>query len=81
MDDEDFEFDAVESNPIPGWKLRWIDVAALGVGFLHDIAAVVEETLDGAQALLCSHANYMFNRDQFHQEAAVELETILEEGE
>lgn len=76
--DDDCEF---ETEAIPGWKMRWIDVVALGVGFLHDVTAVVEETLDGAQQLICSHANYMWNRDQFHQEAAMELETILEEGE
>lgn len=78
MDDEDFEF--VECYQ-PSMPLRWQSVAAVFFGGVQGVLEEVSGVFAGLSGLMAADANYRTDRDQFRQEAAVELETILEEGE
>ncbi|HET6917234.1 MAG TPA: hypothetical protein VFH56_14165 [Acidimicrobiales bacterium] len=70
--------DEFETFTIPGRKARRIDWLITGIGFVKDATEVVASTLEGVQDLLCMHANYLFDREQFAEEAALEMETLLE---
>lgn len=79
MDDEDFEDDdECECEPVP-W--RWGILAAVAFSVARGTAESVADGLRTVEAYIYGDLNYRFQRDQFHQEAAMELETILEEGE
>jgi len=73
--DEDFDTDV-----IPGRKARGIDFLVIGLGFVSDVVCAVEQAVDLAQSVVCSHANWLVDREQFHEEAALELESIIEQA-
>ena len=73
--DEEFETEA-----FAGRKARKIDFLVIGLGFVSDVVAAVESAVDMTLSLACSHANWLVDREQFHEEAALELESIIEQA-
>lgn len=73
--DDDFTYER------PSRRLRWQNIAAV---VLSGTGAALEQIADTMEAiahqLMCG-GNYADDRDLFHQEAALELETLLEENE
>lgn len=79
MDDEGFDFEAdCECEPAP-W--RWGILAAAAFSVLRGTAESVANGLRTVEGYIYDDLNYRYQRDQFHQQAAIELETILEESD
>lgn len=74
--DEEFEVD--ETEPVSR-KFRKADLAVLAIGLIHGFVAAAYETTMTAYNLAGMHANYVVDRDTFHEEAALEIETITGE--
>jgi hypothetical protein len=74
---DDLEDDLEE--PRPARRLRWQTVAAIvlsGIGgALEQLAAIPE----AVACLLVADANHQDNRVAFHEEAALEIETLTQE--
>ena len=87
MDDEEFEFgeDVSESflsflgepTPPPFRRAKWQDVPVLGIGFLYNLAEAVTKSLADAHNLAAWHANFFVQQDEFHEQAAREIETMI----
>jgi hypothetical protein len=65
----------------PARQLQKIDAVVVTLEFFRQIAAAVADTLGSGVALVAAHANYNVERRQFHEEAALEIETITGEQE
>lgn len=74
MDDE-IEWEQ-EEDGIPYRRFMKADLAVLGLGLVAGIVGAVHETLSAAQTLAAYHANYINSRHDFHEEAALEIETL-----
>lgn len=62
----------------PSRQLRWQNVAAVVLSGAGCIIEQVADTLEAvAHQLMCA-GNYEDDRQAFHEEAAMELETLLE---
>lgn len=75
MDEEDLEYE--EESLTWSRKLQKADIFVLGFNLAAGIADAFAETLRSAQGLVAAHANYNFDQQQFHQEAALEIETLI----
>lgn len=74
-DDDEYEVDHLSR------RFRKADLAVLALGFIHGIVAAAHETTMTAYNLAAMHANYVVDRDKFHDEATLAIETITgEEG-
>ena len=65
----------------PSRVLRWQNVAAVVLSGLGAAVEQVADTMEGVAHLLMQAGNHADDRQSFHEEAAMELETILEEYE
>jgi hypothetical protein len=74
MDDEEFEYEEESLT----WSRRFqrVDILVLGFSLAADLVDAVGNNLRAAQGLLAAHANYKVDRDRFHEEAALEIETL-----
>lgn len=79
--DEEEEYEEYETVRVPARRLRRLDAVILGLEFLRAIASAVEDTLGSAVALTAAHANYDVDREEFMNDAAIEIETITGEQE
>lgn len=70
MDDEYYER--------PSRRLRWENVAAIILSGTGAALEQIADTFEGVASLLMQGGNYADSRDLFHQEAALELETLME---
>lgn len=74
MDDE---FDTYTVDR-PSRQLRWQNVAAVVLSGTSSALEQIADTLEGVAHLLMMGGNYADDRQSFHEEAAMELETLLE---
>lgn len=77
--DEDEEYEYV--RPRPSRQLRWQLVAAMLFSGTGAVITDIADTFEGIAHLLMSDGNYAEDRTAFHEEAALELETMLEDGD
>lgn len=73
--------DEFETSAYPPLRTRKIDLLFVGVSFVKDVASAVTEAIGDVQQLVAMHANWQVEREQFHEQAAVELESLLAEVE
>lgn len=78
MDDEGFEIVFTQEEPASR-RFRREDIFVLGMGLATGLTQAVASTLSTAHQLLAWHANYKFDQDAFHEEAAREIETLTSE--
>ena len=76
MDDE---YEVTRTRP--SRALRWQNVAAVVLSGLGAAVEQVADTMEGVAHLLMQAGNYADDRQSFHEEAAMELEMLLEEGD
>lgn len=76
--DEDFEPVWIETS-IPSRKFRRVDMLVIGFTLLQDISNAVGTAFSTAAQLAAEHANYQYDRETFHEEAALEIETLTQE--
>jgi hypothetical protein len=78
MDEDEFEGDFADfgTNPAPSRRFQSVDVLVLLFDLLRGIAHALYNTADSAFQLTAAHANWRVDRDAFHEEAALELETL-----
>jgi hypothetical protein len=69
MDDE-FE------GRTPARKFQKIDILILGFNLLDEVFAAVSDAFTSLTTLTAAHANYNVQREQFRQDATLEIETI-----
>lgn len=62
-------------------KFRPIDLVVVGLNFCAGVSRTFTETFELAQSLAAGHANYQVQREVFHEDAAIELETIIKYGD
>lgn len=84
MDDDDFEmfspeeFLAALGAPRQSFRrARPMDAVVLGMGLLHGVCEAVTSTVMDAYNIAAGHANFYVQQDQFQQDAAREIETII----
>jgi hypothetical protein len=72
-DEEEYE---IVTSP---WsrKFQKVDVIVLGLNLVHGVAQAVADTFLAAQGIFAGHANYMIEQTTFHEEAALEIETLI----
>lgn len=75
MEDEDYE------SYVPARRLQKIDILIVGLELARMASYAVTNTLESAVQLVAAHANYNVERQQFHEAAALEIETIIGEQE
>jgi hypothetical protein len=77
------EFDEVDDDTvymiISPRKLRKWDVIAVGLQGISAVAGVVSDMFRDSAGLLLRHSEYEQMMTNIHQQAAFELETILEQ--
>lgn len=78
MDDE---YDEEETEYVNSRQLQIIDPLILGFEFLRGCSSAVTNALASAVALLAAHANYKVEQHEFRTAAAIEIETIVGEGD
>lgn len=66
---------------IPGRKFRTIDLMVVGFELFRDVLSAVEEAADTLETLVCQHANWLRDREVFHEQAAMELEKLIGDRE
>lgn len=81
-DEEEFEYDEDEwvMEP-PRRRFMPTDVVVLGLHLVAGISGAVTNTLNTAQALAAAHANFKVAQHEFHEEAALEIETMTGESD
>lgn len=81
--DDDFEMFSPEEflaalAPKPSYRrARPMDALVLGIGLVHGVCEAVTSTVMDAYNIAAGHANYHVQQDEFHQQAAREIETII----
>ena len=81
VEEYDTEWCAPEFDESYARKFRTVDVVVLGFHLLSGISRSFTQTFELAQSLVAGHANYEGQREAFHEEAALELETLIRDGE
>lgn len=81
MDDEEFTtfFISVEEEAVSR-RFHRADPIVLGLNLLTGMARAAYETFEMATNLVASHVNWEFDRDNFQQEAALEIESLVSGG-
>lgn len=74
MDDDDYG-DVIVTTP--SRPFRWIDLAVVATHFARDLAGAVEDSLDLLHQVILSHANHKVDQATFREEAALEIERIV----
>lgn len=75
---EDEDLDWVEAEA-PARRFRKSDLLVLALDAVSGVAIALTNTLTTARNLAGMHVNYLVDRDLFHEEAALELETLIAE--
>ena len=70
--DEEFEYEEIMSR-----RFRKADLAVLALNLVSDVIGAVHQTAMTAYNLAAAHANYCVDRDNFHEDAALAIETIV----
>lgn len=78
MDEEEFEFTVFEIEP-QARRLRPLDFAVIGLDFIRGVSQAVTDSFEQATALVAMHCNYQIQREEFHEQATLEIETITGE--
>lgn len=82
MDDDDFE--AFEIAEITEYRMsrrfHKADLIVLGLDLIRGLSAAITSTLTTAQELAGLHANFKCDQEDFHEQAALEIE-MLTNGE
>ena len=73
--DDDFTYER------PSRRLRWQNIAAVVLSGTGAALEQIADTLEGVASLLMQSGFYEDDRVLFHQSAAIELETLMEENE
>ena len=68
--------DEFEVETIAPRSFRLIDLAVIGAGFVADVAGAVESATDMLVQLTAQHANYLRDRENMHEQAALEIEML-----
>lgn len=74
----DEEYDYTEESA-PARRFRKLDLLVLGLDAMYGVAVAVTNSMAMARNLAGMHVNYLVDRDYFHEEAALELETLIGE--
>lgn len=69
MDDDDI-------RSTPARRFRSGDLLVVGLEFISDVSVAVASALTFLRDLAAMHTNYLTSRDAFHQQAALEIETL-----
>ena len=77
MDDEPEDVEWEEGSYTPMHRATKADLLVLGVGLLSRLACAVSDTLQMAEAIAAGHANYLTNRTVFHEQATLEIESLV----
>lgn len=77
MEDDDFDFFEDATPADPGRKFQPADVLVLGFHFLRGVAQATANTFTYAQSVAAEHANFRTQQMNFHQAAALEIETLV----
>lgn len=75
MDDEEYEYD--EYDVAPERRLHPFDFVVLAAGAVAGVTAALSESLTSAYQLAAMHANWLVGRTEFHDQATLELETLM----
>lgn len=73
MDDD--EYTEVELSA-PSYPIRRGDIPILALTFLGNILSATEALVNDARDLLVADYNHRIDRERFHQDAALELESL-----
>ena len=77
MDDDDFETMWIEADTaIAARRLRPADIGVVALDLVRGVCAAITNTVELAQNLVMSHANWQCDREQFAQDAALEIEQM-----
>lgn len=57
-------------------RFRKADLLVLALSFATDVIAAVAVNLETATRLVAGHANFLNDRSDFHEQAALEIETL-----
>lgn len=76
MDDEEFEYFDFEEDQ-PARRFRKADLVVLGLDLIAGVQKAVADTFMCARDCAAMHANWTAQRDTFHEEAMLEIETIV----
>lgn len=76
--EEEFEYDE-EDTVRPCRQLQRADLGVLGLHLVHGVARAFADTAALALQCVVGHANHNVERQQFHEDAAREIERLTEE--
>jgi hypothetical protein len=75
VDDDDIYFTDVEETSM---RFMRCDIAPLVLSLIEGIAGAIHATTVTAYNVAARHANFMHEQAVFHEEAAIEIETMTE---
>ena len=78
MDEDDDFLDLIEDCR-PSRRLCWQNVAAVVLSGVSGALTNLADIPEAVAALLMADANYTEDRTAFHEEAALEIETLIQE--
>lgn len=77
MDEEEYEIGEEWDVDHPSRRARpKVDFLILGLNLIGGIATAIRDTAEIAVNICAAHANWQVERDVFHEEAAIEIETL-----
>ena len=74
MDDEDFDFDAIEVQPAR--RFCKADLFVVPFHLLSGVAKAITETFEVCHDLAAMHANFVLYQNDFREQAALEIEQL-----
>jgi hypothetical protein len=79
VDDDDDFFSDVVFAPAQPTSRRFMpaDVAVLALDLAAGLSAAVAQTVMDARNIAAFHANWQVDRSRFHEQAALEIETMI----
>jgi len=77
MDEDEYEGYFEDDTPIFARRVNKADFAVLVHDLAHGITSALANTLFKAEQIAAGHSNFQINQDDFHQEAAREIETLI----
>lgn len=76
MFEEEHEYEDDHEHGIPCRRFQKADLVILGFGLISGIAGAISNTAETAQNLVMMHANFNQQQQNFHQQAAIEIERL-----
>jgi hypothetical protein len=74
MDDECECEDELEAPWVR--RFRPMDVAVLALSLITDVTRAISDNFEIATKMVAGHANFLNDRTDFHEQAALEIETL-----